>query len=442
MNLHRVTNPYCYPYRPYATRTRTATASPSTAAMFKGSVEFRTSRNARSASNIRRHSDAERPLAASACLLQVMDRPRNLSLDLTCGLPKMRSFCVSGFSDALDWRPVLFQEPAIAHSACALCRLCHEECSREGGTCPLDEEPFSDDDCTRLEVSEGFLAKRRVACWNKSNGCNFEGPFGSILKHYIECTFQVVSCPKCQVSVLRSEIVRHCKHGCHVPAVGPVVNIDRATQGYDSIEQTSKEVKEALGKLSEDLSCLQTTLNKWWEDAREAERMTKEQREAQSEDVSALRTSLNQWREDAKAAEWRSKEQLEALSATLVEHLSRLHIEGSSLAEGGLSDVAGEGVEGTQAGNLSANVERALRAKESTCQGLRPDHQGKEFHWHLKGIAALMERVRKDSVTVVRELFADLLSPANNIDVMYDGTWKMAGSTFLTDVGSIVEVYT
>ncbi|EEC16768.1 hypothetical protein IscW_ISCW012714 [Ixodes scapularis] len=83
-----------------------------------------------------------------------------------------------GFSDALDWRPLLFVEPVIAERACAVCGVlcrkavrlwcahtvcsdCYVECVERGGTCPLDQEPFCEDDLDRLECSAGYVMKRR-----------------------------------------------------------------------------------------------------------------------------------------------------------------------------------------------------------------------------------------------------------------------------------------
>lgn len=191
--------------------------------------------------------------------------------------------CVSGFSDALDWRPTLFHEPVVAQRACALCGVvarkavrlscahtmcteCQANCLQLGSRCPLDDESFCEEDLIRFEVSDGFLAKRKVACWNTLNGCDFVGTIDSLSDHFKECTFHVVSCPRCHRSVLRRNIVQHTKdRSCELTATKTAVQV---THGMDSVEIACSEVKEAVAKISEDLMSLQTSLNRCCEDVR------------------------------------------------------------------------------------------------------------------------------------------------------------------------------
>ncbi|KAM7314925.1 TNF receptor-associated factor 4-like [Ixodes scapularis] len=136
----------------------------------------------------------------------------------------MRPIFISGFSDTLDWRPLYFEESSAAHNACSLCGLvsrtvlrlpcehtlcleCHEESQRRGSTCPLDEEPFDDDNIVHLDISGGYMLKRTVACGNAPNGCDFIGQASRLVDHYKQCSFHVVPCPRCQSSVLRTELV-------------------------------------------------------------------------------------------------------------------------------------------------------------------------------------------------------------------------------------------
>ncbi|KAM7282553.1 hypothetical protein ISCGN_002700 [Ixodes scapularis] len=168
---------------------------------------------------------------------------------------RMRSFFVSGFCDTLDWRPLHLQESSVAHAACSLCGLvsrkaarlpcdhtlcsiCRQESERRGSTCPLDEKSFADDDIVQLDIPQGYIEKRTVACGNAPNGCDFVGPASMLLDHYKQCTFRVVPCPRCQSSVLRTELVGHYKDGCSSTSTAPTPIQKPATLNCDRTEGT------------------------------------------------------------------------------------------------------------------------------------------------------------------------------------------------------------
>ncbi|CAN8029407.1 unnamed protein product [Ixodes persulcatus] len=214
-----------------------------------------------------------------------------------------------GFSAALDWRPLLFVEPAIADRACTLCGVvcrkavrlscahtlcsdCHAECVEQGGTCPLDQEPFCEDDVDQLECSAGYLGKSRVACWNAPSGCGFVGPVSSLLDHFGQCTFHTVSCPQCRSVVARSGVVRHCRDGCSSRPAADMVANNHLRLERDSIERARDELKEAMEKISEDLMFLQSGLNQCCEDIR-ATRATDASRNRLLEDLASRLVNLD-----------------------------------------------------------------------------------------------------------------------------------------------------
>ncbi|XP_040356362.2 TNF receptor-associated factor 6 [Ixodes scapularis] len=313
--------------------------------------------------------------------------------DGDCGPVSTRSYCMSGFSDALDWRPLLFQEAVIAQSACSLCGVvsrkavklscahafcsdCHEDCVEQGSTCPLDRESFSEDDLIQLDVSDGYLGKRRVACWNVFSGCSFVGPVAGLLDHYKECKFHVVSCPRCSSSVLRSEIAGHCRNDCRVPLAKEAPTCSRALLDYDHIEKASDDLKQAMLKTSEDLMFLQTSLNQCCESVREGERRSTERLEAQSsvlaEQIAGLaalcRTGFTQDRSvlDRVAVDIRN-----AMEAASVD--SKLHF--------------------TQ--ELCSQSERLVAITEQLFKSVRVCCGPEALHWYLEGWAALKLRAFK-----------------------------------------------
>uniref|UniRef100_V5HRY0 Putative tnf receptor-associated factor 5 n=1 Tax=Ixodes ricinus TaxID=34613 RepID=V5HRY0_IXORI len=222
----------------------------------------------------------------------------------------MASFRVAEFSEVLDWRPMLFQEPIIAQRACVLCGVvykkavrlpcvhtlctkCHSQCVERGSACPVDQKPFCEDDVEQLDVSLKYLLNRAVACWNAPKGCSFIGTAASLLDHYKECGFSIVPCCLCRSSVLQSDILEHFKTGCsiHEAKYAPTDNL--ATKDIKDVSSTCLKRKKATRKISEDLMSLQTSLNRCSEDVRAESARCKDQSEAQASKLAEQLNTLN-----------------------------------------------------------------------------------------------------------------------------------------------------
>ncbi|CAN7942859.1 unnamed protein product [Ixodes hexagonus] len=227
-----------------------------------------------------------------------------------CAKVEMASFLVAEFSDILDWRPMLFQEPIIAQRACALCGIlyrktvrlpcvhalcvkCHAQRVDEGSTCPVDQEPFCEDDVELLELSLKYILNRKAACWNAPKGCSFIGPAASLLDHYKGCDFGVMSCCLCHSSVLRSNILEHFENGCdiHQATYGPAD--DHTRQDLKDVSRACLEMKRAMGKISEDLISLQTSLNRCSEDVRPEAARCKDQWKAEASKLTEQLSELS-----------------------------------------------------------------------------------------------------------------------------------------------------
>ncbi|KAM7313594.1 TNF receptor-associated factor 6-like [Ixodes scapularis] len=334
----------------------------------------------------------------------------------------MRPIFISGFSDTLDWRPLYFEESSAAHSACSLCRLvsrtvlklpcehtlcleCHEESQRRGSTCPLDEEPFDDDNIAHLDISGGYMLKRTVACGNAPNGCDFIGQASRLVDHYKQCSFHVVPCPRCQSSVLRTELVGHCKGGCSSASTTPVPIPYYINVNYDHLEITSSELKREMFKISENLSCLQTGLNQWFEEVRTLEKNTnKELNDATlkiSDHLSGLNSSLEQSREDGREAARNTKEQLESQSSRLSEQLDRIETKGFAAANKELKVAIEDTMKTHMAQELRAQSEELMNGvSEYVLRYCGP----MKFHWYFQG----WEDLKKSALDAPRNAYSPL----------------------------------
>uniref|UniRef100_A0A6M2CNC0 Putative tnf receptor-associated factor 6 ovary overexpressed n=1 Tax=Rhipicephalus microplus TaxID=6941 RepID=A0A6M2CNC0_RHIMP len=146
-------------------------------------------------------------------------------------------YTLFGFSKELDWRPLHFVDSIPAHRICnacglvhrvtvflpcrhVLCNSCYAQClSDKVHGCPIDGDPFLEEDAQRGEFPLDSLLKRKVKCWNEDKGCEMIMAASELHQHFHEdCGHHSTRCPKCSACILISNVRAHRSSDCSADA--------------------------------------------------------------------------------------------------------------------------------------------------------------------------------------------------------------------------------
>ncbi|KAH8031269.1 hypothetical protein HPB51_014481 [Rhipicephalus microplus] len=104
-----------------------------------------------------------------------------------------------------------------------LCEHCVTGCAVQGhgSICPLDAQPFCEDECQKLKLPAKAKHNLKAHCWNEVNGCQFVGTIEAVLQHFDrDCIFHALQCRRCERRILRTDIAAHYVAGCSQNASG------------------------------------------------------------------------------------------------------------------------------------------------------------------------------------------------------------------------------
>lgn len=199
---------------------------------------------------------------------------------------------VCGLVSGANWRVTKFTVAAPPHHTCALCQLITEKtlllpcfhvlCESclnysvvgGNGVCPLDEEPFVEEECQAIQLPTGAGNKLKACCWNDTRGCTFVGTLQAVLAHFErDCNFHAVPCPRCNESVLHQNLPSHYRAGCQRQDSPPSTADSALQQGVVLSSQNVSELLEELKTHLEDpyqdrLPVLQSQINEILEQTR------------------------------------------------------------------------------------------------------------------------------------------------------------------------------
>lgn len=136
-------------------------------------------------------------------------------------------YTVTGFSAEYDWRPTEFEEPVDPAKICASCKVLSRSTALLGCShalcepcftitlhkeqrCPVEDAAYTEGEVKWLSTSVAELEDMGVKCWNAGHGCPYRGTLRELPSHfYSKCTYQTVTCDRCQKEVLRSDMMDH-----------------------------------------------------------------------------------------------------------------------------------------------------------------------------------------------------------------------------------------
>ncbi|XP_064479277.1 TNF receptor-associated factor 5-like [Ornithodoros turicata] len=179
-----------------------------------------------------------------------------------------------GFSEAMDWRfmNLVDLSPLMVCSLChvvpevtyvlecshVLCELCYQNVLQAKQQCPLDGEDFRESGTGKLMLTPVQIGKQKAQCCNFKDGCDFVGTTEQVKQHFFkECAFHAVTCTRCQVKVLRNEIVDHYIQQCR-SRQPPIVC--SAADVMDAALEMGKKIDVSLGAMTLRLSAIEKQL--------------------------------------------------------------------------------------------------------------------------------------------------------------------------------------
>ncbi|XP_064479835.1 TNF receptor-associated factor 3-like [Ornithodoros turicata] len=184
---------------------------------------------------------------------------------------------MSGFSEAMDWRPIEFvdlpsllscslchvvpRETFILECSHALCDQCYQTVLQGSRLCPLDGGPVQEQEVQTLSFKPSHRTKPKMRCCNSIHGCQFVGILDEVTTHFLkDCAFQVVSCNRCSSIILRNDIVLHyIEQRCHATS-SPTKGRNQVSISGNIVDTESK-ISVALDSAMERLCAIETQLD-------------------------------------------------------------------------------------------------------------------------------------------------------------------------------------